>query len=145
MHTHRTTPFHCACSAGIGSVLYFKEHLPNRTVAVVVVGVGVTLAVFLGRQHTDQGNSGSVGGDLLALFSGVMVSCYFMIARACHIAGRDAGMLPAAVGGQLTAAFIAACLARGDALRIDDDIFWLWTTLEGTELRMISAVYCSIP
>jgi drug/metabolite transporter (DMT)-like permease len=119
--------------ASIGSVIYFKDPLPRRTVVAVAIGLCAAVAVFFGTTlgDSDGGGETSVEGDVYGLVAGICYAVYFMVCRACAVARPGVEMLPAAAGGMALSVLVVLPLARDDLLTYTDDVFWLWVVLNG--------------
>ena len=103
----------------MGSVLYFKDPLPRRTIIASVIGLCCAVLVFVGKAvEGGDSNGDTASGDVLALVAGVALSSYFMVCRACGVARPDADMGPAAAAGQLLAALVAVPLGWSGLLDI---------------------------
>lgn len=120
--------------AAMGSVLYFKDPLPRRTIVAVAVGLAAAVAVFLGSRSNGEDTTAksSTAGDILALVAGIAYASYFMICRACALAvGPETEMLPGSAAGMVLSVFVSLLLAWDEILAIDNGIFWLWVFLNG--------------
>eukprot|EP00035_Acanthoeca_spectabilis_P005588 m.115394 g.115394 ORF g.115394 m.115394 type:complete len:345 (+) comp13090_c0_seq3:17-1051(+) len=124
--------------ASLGSVLYFKDPLPRRTVVAVFIGLVAAVVVFFGTTSSGDDDNGqtSVEGDIFGLVAGVAYAMYFMVCRACSLARPGADMLPAAAAGLGLSSLIALPLAGDAVLDIQDDVFWLWITLNAVVLSV---------
>lgn len=133
--------------AAIGSVLYFKDTLPKRTIFAIVVGIAAAVAVFFGARSKgdDDGGKASTIGDILALVGGVAYATYFMICRACALsAGPSVEMLPASAAGMALSVFVSLILAKDELVAIEDDVFWLWVAINGVIVIGISVMWMTV-
>jgi drug/metabolite transporter (DMT)-like permease len=123
--------------ATLGSLLYFHDPMPPRKVLAVLVGLVAAVLVFIGERLDTSGSPtdhhASSIGDVLALAGGLGFAGYFMVCRACALAGAGSHLLPTAIGGQFFAALVALVLviARHAPGTPTCDEFWAWIGLDG--------------
>ena len=136
--------------ATLGSLFYFQDPLPARKALAVLVGLGCALLVFAGTRLDNRGSAtgqqASAVGDLLALAGGMCFAGYFMVCRACALAGAGNHLLPTAIGGQLCAALFALVLvvAHHTPGTPSRNEFWVWIGLDGVVGTSLLLTTCAM-
>jgi drug/metabolite transporter (DMT)-like permease len=131
--------------AALGGALFLRDHLPKRTWAMVAVGLGSAVAIFLGGGHGGSDTRRTIEGDLMAACSGACFASLMLLFRSRTNISPDVSTLPTTCLGSTMAIFVGVALAGGDVWPEEPSSALPLLLLDGMMIAGAMLVYAASP